>query len=754
MIINKTENTVVSISNDKHMKFGIDDGNFSLVYKSFLNYSNPIGSIVREITSNCFDSHIEAGIDKPVKIIWRDEDRLSGTPSSISFIDEGIGMSEERVENVYCKFFTSTKRETNSQIGGFGIGAKTPLSYVDMFSVITVSDGIEYHYSVHKGSSSPEMSLLSKIKTDKLNGTEIRINVKVSDKPLFFNEIEKQLKYFDNVQVENFGMYGYQKKIYHGKSFVFSEMDNKNRHDEMDLCIGKVRYPLDKFIFNNMTYIQRSSLAMPIGLRFEIGEISVTWNRESVEYTEDTKNKILSRLNTVIAEVHEIFKEQSKPPLSVAELIAAPTFMEITIGNTSIPLNFLNTEHKTPFLKIKDFSFEKGDASSIINEYIMTRDPISKIPGKYNNKRNISFSSYAKGMALCGYLFDNNQKLNEKAKWILSKRSHPLTSWKHRDLTIEFQYPYEFDTTLSKNLLHNKDKSTEIKKKAKEAFDEFVKQVIEFVDKEIERLISQKQLIRIKDVVFSKQEEDLFIAHKMRKKKVVNDQMRIEYNVDNYYKSIINKPSAVFELAKQRNVKIMIIDINENRKIADNIRLLLKSQLMPSSYMCVAKSRIQNVLKENNLGISIMTCEQFSKSKLLMRIKQRIRDYKEVNIWHNLSVKLLKTEPFYKFPLKGHQSANNLLDFGDDLEASPEIKEFYEKMIGEDIIKIRKNFLNNWNTERLDYFFGKTSNERKMIDELEVKIKQLPTYNPKYEYKRLLARISTMDTAKIGDDSQ
>jgi len=49
-------------------KAGIDESSmpflFEMMSKSL--YSNPIGSIVREITSNCFDSHKEANVDDPV----------------------------------------------------------------------------------------------------------------------------------------------------------------------------------------------------------------------------------------------------------------------------------------------------------------------------------------------------------------------------------------------------------------------------------------------------------------------------------------------------------------------------------------------------------------------------------------------------------------------------------------------------------------------------------------------------------------
>lgn len=88
---------------------------FEMMSKSL--YSNPIGSIVREITSNCFDSHKEANIDKAVIIDYKTDDE----GNYISFQDFGVGLSTDRMQNIYMKYFSSTKRGDNNLIGGFGL---------------------------------------------------------------------------------------------------------------------------------------------------------------------------------------------------------------------------------------------------------------------------------------------------------------------------------------------------------------------------------------------------------------------------------------------------------------------------------------------------------------------------------------------------------------------------------------------------------------------------------------------------------
>ena len=124
MIVSNTQN--ISVDGDNEFEgtdASIDVNNlgflFDIVSKQM--YRRPINSIVREITSNCFDSHIEAKIDDPVVITF-DEDEGG---YYIIFKDVGVGISPDRMKNIYSKYFSSSKRDTNDQIGMFG--SKNPV---------------------------------------------------------------------------------------------------------------------------------------------------------------------------------------------------------------------------------------------------------------------------------------------------------------------------------------------------------------------------------------------------------------------------------------------------------------------------------------------------------------------------------------------------------------------------------------------------------------------------------------------------
>ena len=171
-------------------------------------YKNSIGAIVREITSNCFDSHSEAGVKEAVHVkIGKDD-----TGWYWSAEDFGVGISPERMSDIYISYLKSTKENSNNQIGCFGLGSKSPLSYTDLFHIRTRYNGIEYSYILRKGEKTPRLEKLFEEPTTERNGTLIKIYIKNGKKYSYSNlepeiwrfkeECQKQLCYFENVYFE------------------------------------------------------------------------------------------------------------------------------------------------------------------------------------------------------------------------------------------------------------------------------------------------------------------------------------------------------------------------------------------------------------------------------------------------------------------------------------------------------------------------------------------------------------------------
>lgn len=337
MKLNKTNAEVDVLGKRSSQEYGIDPENLHLAYKAFTQYSDPISAVVREVTSNCFDAHREARVDKNIKIEISDrytDDRY------ISFRDYGIGLTVDRVNNIYRKFFSSTKRDTNEQIGAFGLGSKSPLGYTEMFEVITsprkpclrgtvkqrggvepicmwfekdhideVFRAVKYHYIIREGKNSPSISLVNTSVTNEEFGTEVVIPIHNStDWKAFVKACKEQLAYFSDITFSGPFNANLNEKydIIEGENFRY--IPDGRAPDTMHLVLGEVYYPIDHDImdWSNEYSWKASKYDVGIALKFDIGELDVVWNRENIEYNEAQKKIIQKRADAAFEELKDL----------------------------------------------------------------------------------------------------------------------------------------------------------------------------------------------------------------------------------------------------------------------------------------------------------------------------------------------------------------------------------------------------------------------------------------------------------------
>lgn len=320
---------------------------FSIVSENF--YSDIEGSIVRELASNCVDTHTEVGTDEPILIKYSN---IEGT-EFISFIDYGTGLSPQGFRDVYMKYFRSTKRESNEYVGYFGIGSKSPLGYADSFEVITRFDGKEYHYIVGKSETGkPRADLLNLKDTKEKNGTEVRIAIEPGDYNKFKKAVREQLLYFDNVYIEGFDISN-SFNIVEGDNFKYrySVVDTQHPLEQMHICFGRVVYPI------NWTALEMEEIKFPIGIKFNIGELKVTNNREQIVYHDEAKELIKKRIELALGEIRDIYNKQNTQEVTLQEYleIRARQYKLIQFGLIKVPLPYKYVRNdKTGLLEPQD----------------------------------------------------------------------------------------------------------------------------------------------------------------------------------------------------------------------------------------------------------------------------------------------------------------------------------------------------------------------------------------------------------------
>ena len=129
--------------------FSLGDPNVICRILSDYLYSNKIGSIVRELSANALDAHRMAGcLDRPfsVHVPGLGEGLFDVSDTDFSIRDYGPGLSEQGIYDLYTSYGASSKREDQEQIGGFGIGSKSPFAYTKAFEVVSWHGGRKAQY--------------------------------------------------------------------------------------------------------------------------------------------------------------------------------------------------------------------------------------------------------------------------------------------------------------------------------------------------------------------------------------------------------------------------------------------------------------------------------------------------------------------------------------------------------------------------------------------------------------------------------
>ena len=223
----------------------------------------------------------------------------------IVFEDNGKGLSPELMDEVYMCMFSSTKRDDNLAHGGWGLGSKTPFSYVNQFNLVTICNNIKYEYLLYKESIGFKYTCLSSNETLENSGTKIKIEVDQKDLYKFNQEFKYQLKYFEDVYIQDNSGHYYSNdfKLIEGKNFKYNNLYSTG---DLHICLGQVSYPIDFKVLE----LDRNLFNFPLALKFNIGELPVTLSRENIDYTEETIKTIKSKINLLLEELKEL-KEKS-----------------------------------------------------------------------------------------------------------------------------------------------------------------------------------------------------------------------------------------------------------------------------------------------------------------------------------------------------------------------------------------------------------------------------------------------------------
>lgn len=266
-------------------------------------YSAPCASFLREIVSNAWDSHVEAGTtDTPILVVIKQHNYPERYDVTIR--DFGTGIAPERFQELYCNIGKSTKRQTNAYIGGFGIGHFSMMAVSNSAYINSYYNGKVYKYCMVKQGNSITTNLMETEDTDEKNGLEISVNgIKIDY--MDFTRALAQLMFFPNIYISgDFSDFNERKTKLFNNYAVYAWRSSISSNG--GILLGNVLYPLN-VTFDELKYKNFISALryQAFALRFDIGELSITPNREQIIYTKDTLDKIKRKIDKILDEIKE-----------------------------------------------------------------------------------------------------------------------------------------------------------------------------------------------------------------------------------------------------------------------------------------------------------------------------------------------------------------------------------------------------------------------------------------------------------------
>ncbi len=269
-------------------------------------YSNKIKAVIRELSTNAYDSHVSAGCpDSPFRV------QLPTKLEPVFVVrDFGTGLSHDDCFNLYTTYFGSNKTDSNDAVGCLGLGSKSPFAYTDSFMVESFFNGTRYVFNSYMNEGgSPEFALLHEEPTDEPNGMQISMNVESTDIWEFENEAKSVFQHFAvrpeiNAELE----YKSEEVKFGGDNWSVLKRRSGNH-----VIMGQILYPIDEMQFQNEETDDIWRALRQLGslrLHMNIGDIDITPSRESISYSGRTKYNITCAINRIIESIGDKAKEE------------------------------------------------------------------------------------------------------------------------------------------------------------------------------------------------------------------------------------------------------------------------------------------------------------------------------------------------------------------------------------------------------------------------------------------------------------
>lgn len=289
---------------DYHVKGVQQHGKFKVANNAIMQhilsdqlYGDKITAVIRELSTNAFEAHMMDGHNEPF-----DVHLPTMNEPWFSIRDYGIGLSREKLSDVYCVYGVSDKRDSDDFTGGLGIGSKSPFAYSKMFTVTSYYNG-EKIVVINSQDASQNFvfDIISATPTEESNGVEIYFDVEENDIQEFTEKAKEIYRYFKvkpNLTGNKFTD-STRKVLEQHDNWRIVESTGNTRYvggklikifSGSKVIMGQVAYPIDTAsLDSNAQHLLRNCT---LEIDAPMGAVQFTPNREALQYTAITKDYI------------------------------------------------------------------------------------------------------------------------------------------------------------------------------------------------------------------------------------------------------------------------------------------------------------------------------------------------------------------------------------------------------------------------------------------------------------------------------
>lgn len=322
----------IAIGGGKAEQFKIAQSAHAIQILSSTLYSNKPLAVAREYICNAVDAHRKVGNKEPI--------RISIENNIFVVEDKGPGIPHDKIGDIFCTYFASTKTDDASQIGGFGLGCKAAFAMTDDFTVINKHGGKKAIYSISKGNDeSGGMPVFKKmIETDtEETGVTVKVPFDKTESGNIDQAILRILRdggfcadYMGNKFEEVDWSEGYK------SGFMMIKRPVYDARTDIFVRYGDILYPVES---KNEYWAEARRLveilhsgelrSMAFALCAQPGEISITPSREALSYDESTMTWLTTKLTQMSSHLDSRRLAARKKLLKVALRQSGTSFYEL-----------------------------------------------------------------------------------------------------------------------------------------------------------------------------------------------------------------------------------------------------------------------------------------------------------------------------------------------------------------------------------------------------------------------------------------